>query len=46
MHKGLKELRSGKGPKDPNVYWRRQPRKRCATCGRRIRGMNHDAGHR
>jgi hypothetical protein len=44
--KGLKLLRSVNGPINPNTYWRRQPRKRCSQCGRRIRGPNHAAGHR
>jgi hypothetical protein len=43
--KGLKQLRSEKGPVDPNQYWQRSARKRCPKCGRRVRGPNHDAGH-
>lgn len=43
---GLKKLRSGHGPVDPNLYWGREPRKRCPKCRRKIRGQNHDAHHR
>lgn len=45
--KGLKRLREedSSGPVDPNHYWARTPRKRCAECGRRIRGKNHKKGH-
>lgn len=47
MNKGLKQLRepTSKGPVDPNKYWKRAARKKCSTCGRKIRGPNHVAGH-
>ena len=44
-YKGLKLLRSGYGPIEPNHYWRRALRKRCSVCGRKIRTKNHNAGH-
>jgi len=46
MTKGLKQLRSGTGPVDPNKYWQRKPREKCKVCGKRIRGPNHDVGHK
>lgn len=40
-YRGLKRLRCGKGPQDPNQYWKRMARPRCLVCGKKIRGINH-----
>lgn len=44
QHWGLKSLRSGKGPKNPNEYWRRKARPKCGSCGLNIRSENHKHG--
>jgi len=39
--RGLRQLRSDNGPVDPNKYHGYTPRKKCGTCGKKIRGENH-----